>query len=379
MDSIAERGFLLDSEASSSLHEATKALGRLNSTPPRLATLGAVAQNLLRSESVASSRIEGVAISHKRLARAAFQGTGRRRGDNRAAEVLGNVEAMKRAIELGERAEAFAVDDILDIHRILLRHTEDRAIAGVIRDKQNWIGGNDYNPVGATYVPPPPERVVVLLEDLCRFIERDDLPPVAQAAIAHAQFENIHPFADGNGRTGRALIYTILGRRGEIRVYIPPISLVLGGEPNAYIAGLSVYSQGNLSAWCGTLANATARAAREAERLAETIESRQEAWLEQLGQPRKDAAVRQLVNALPEQPVIDVRAAQQLTGKSHVAVGSALNRLEESGILVKLNERKWGRVWECAEVLELVDDFEKRVSTPSATGGARPSCLPDHL
>lgn len=363
-DSIAKRGFLLDSEASSSLHEATKALAHLNSTPPRLATLGAVAQNLLRSESVASSRIEGVAISHKRLARAAYRGTGRRRGDSRAAEVLGNVEAMKRAIELGEKAEPFAVNDILDIHRTLLCHTEDRAIAGVIRDKQNWIGGNDYSPVGATYVPPPPERVVVLLEDLCRFIERDDLPPVAQAAIAHAQFENIHPFADGNGRTGRALIYTILRRRGEVRAYIPPISLVLGSEPNGYIGGLSAYSQGDISAWCGTLADATARAAQEAERLAETIERHQETWLEQLGQPRKDAAVRQLVNALPEQPVIDVRAAQQLTGKSHVAVGSALNKLEESGILVKLNERKWGRVWECDEIHELVDDFEKSVSTP---------------
>ncbi|MBW8059915.1 MAG: hypothetical protein FVQ78_06185 [Solirubrobacterales bacterium] len=86
--------------------------------------------------------------------------------------------------------------------------------------------------------------------------------------------------------------------------------------------------------------------------------------LERLGRPRKDAAIRQLVKALPEQPVIDVPAAQQLTGKPHVAVGSALKRLEESGILVRLNERKWGRVWECDEILALVDDFEKGVSAP---------------
>ena len=313
---------------------------------------------------MASSRIEGIAISHKRLARAAYEGAGKRRGDDRAAEVLGNVEAMKRAIELGGKAEPFAVKDILDIHRTLLRNTDAREIAGAIRDKQNWIGGNDYNPVGATYVPPPSEYVGDLLEDLCRFIERDDLPPVAQAAIAHSQFENVHPFADGNGRTGRALIYSTLRRSGEIRDYIPPISLVLGSEPNAYVNGFGAYSQGDVSTWCATFSDATARAARAAWQLAEDIEHCQEAWLERLGKPRKDAAVRQLVDILPEQPVIDVPVAQQLTGKSHVAVGSAIKQLEESGILVKLNQRKWGRVWECDEVLEFVDAFEKSVSTP---------------
>ncbi|MEX2106948.1 MAG: Fic family protein [Solirubrobacterales bacterium] len=363
-DHIASRDFLLSGEASTALHDATKALAALAEEPLTLAKLGAVAQNLLRSESVASSRIEGVAISHKRLARAAYQSAGRRRGDNRAAEVLGNVEAMKRAIEFGEKAEPFAVGDILDIHRTLLRHTDDREIAGVIRKKQNWIGGNDYNPVGATYVPPPPEYLDDLLEDLCRFINRSDMHPVAQAAIAHAQFENIHPFADGNGRTGRAVIYTTLRRSGEIRSYIPPISLVLGREPNAYVNGFGAYSQGNVSAWCTTFSDATARAARAARQLADDIEHRQEVWLERLGKPRKDATVRLLVEVLPEQPVIDVPTGQRLSGKSHVAVGNAISQLEAAGVLVKLNERRWGRVWECGEVLELIDDFEKSVSTP---------------
>ena len=81
-------------------------------------------------------------------------------------------------------------------HR-LLRFTADAAIAGVIRERQYWIGGNDYNPIGASYVPPPPEHVGALLKDLCAFVNRNDVAPVAQAAIAHAQFETIHPFADG--------------------------------------------------------------------------------------------------------------------------------------------------------------------------------------
>jgi len=362
-DPIATREFALDGEAVGAVAEATKALGHLNHARPQLASLAALARNLLRAESAASSRIEGVEISHKRLARAAYARDGQRRGDNRAAEVLGNVEAMERAIDLGTNAEPFTIAGVQDIHRKLLRFTDDRELAGALRTKQSWIGGNDYHPIGAPYVGPPPEHVPALVEDLCRFVTRTDLAAVAQAAIAHAQFENIHPFVDGNGRTGRALIYTILRRRGEIGSYIPPVSLVLGSQPKNYIGGLGAYSQGHVSGWCERFAHATARAAREAERLAQSIEDLQASWLRRLGEPRRDAATREIVAALPGQPVLDVPAAQQLTGKSHVAVGNAIAQLEGAGILTKLNERKWGRVWECSELLALVDQFEKSVST----------------
>jgi Fic family protein len=360
-DPIAQRQFALDGEAVAAVAEATKALGHLNDTRPRLSSLAALARNLLRSESAASSRIEGVRITHRRLARAAYGGADRRRGDPRAAEVLGNVEAMERAIELGGLPGRLAVADIFDIHRTLLRFTEDREIAGVLRTTQSWIGGNDYHPIGAPYVGPPPELVPGLMEDLCRFIDRTDIAAVAQAAIAHAQFENIHPFSDGNGRTGRALIYVVLRRRGEAGNYIPPISLVLAGQPRGYVGGLGAYSSGNLSSWCARFAHATERAAGEAERLAREIEELQADWLALLGNPRRDAAVRELIGALPAQPVIDVAAAQQLTGKSHVALGAALARLEQAGVLARLNQRKWGRVWECPALLALVDAFEKSV------------------
>jgi len=361
---IAERVFTLAGEAVAAIAEATKALGHLGDTRPQLTSLAALARNLLRSESAASSRIEGVLISHKRLVRAAYVRAAGRQGDNRAVEVLGNVEAMERAIELGAASEPFTVIDIQDIHRTLLRFTEDRHFAGVIRTAQSWIGGNDYHPIGATYVGPPHEQAPGLLEDLCRFITRTDIAAVAQAAIAHAQFENIHPFADGNGRTGRALIYTILRRRGEISSCIPPISLVLGSEPKNYVGGLGAYSQGDVGSWCERFAHATTRAASGAEQLAQAIEERETAWLRRLGEPRRDAAVRQLVSLLPAQPVIDVPAAQRLTGKSHVAVGNAIAQLEQAGILQELGERKWGRVWECGELITLVEDFEKSISTP---------------
>ncbi len=182
--------------------------------------------------------------------------------------------------------------------------------------------------------------------------------------VVHAQFENIHPFADGNGRTGRALIYTVLYRRGEISNYVPPISLVLVGQPKNYVGGLGAYSQGEVGSWCERFAFAAALAAREAEGLALAIEGLQVRWLERLGQPRRDAAVREIVSVLPAQPVIDVPAAQRLTGKSHVAIGNAVAQLEEAGVLQKLNERKWGRLWECGELFALVETFERNLSTP---------------
>jgi len=348
-DLIAGREFPLDASASAALNRATKALERLQHVPSRVATLDAVAQSLLRSESVASSRIEDIQISHKRLARAAHLTPEKRRRDWRAREVLGNVDAMRRAIEVGARFE-IAVADLIEIHRLLLRHADDRRIAGVVRTKQNWIGGNAFNPLEAVFVPPPPEHVPGLLEDLCQFVGRDDLPPIVQAAIAHAQFETIHPFADGNGRTGRALIYAVLRKRGEATRYIPPISLILASTSESYIGGLTAYREGDASEWCELFAEETARAASEAERLAVEIESLEEEWLRRAGEPRRDSAARLLIAALPEQPVLDS------------TVNNALRQLAEAGILRPLNERKWGRAWECDELLDLVEDFERSVT-----------------
>ena len=360
-DPVAERDFTLDAEAAAALNRATKALERLQHVPARIATLGAVAQNLLRSESVASSRIEGVLISQKRLARATHLGPGRGAGGRTAAEVLGNVEAMRKAIDIGAESAQIGVGDLIQIHRLLLRFADDHGIAGIVRTTQNWIGGNDYHPIEAVYVPPPAEEVPGLLDDLCKFAQREDLPPVLQAAIAHAQFETIHPFADGNGRAGRALIYSVLRRRGEISRYIPPISLLLASTPKAYVAGLTAYREGGVSEWCESFALATEGAAGEAQNLAEAIEDLELEWLERAGSPRAGSAACLLIAALPERPVFDSATAQRLTDRSHVAVNAALRQLEEAGIVRRLNERKWGRAWECTELLELVEAFEESV------------------
>ncbi len=363
---IAERGFVLDDGAVTRIAAATRALAGLNGAPPHSASLGALADALMRSESVASSWIEGLEVSQRRLARAAFavaEGSSR---DGKALEILGNVEAMRQAIELGEAAGPISVEQLREIHRTLLRRSSERRIAGLIRERQNWIGTNPYTPLDADYVPPPPEHVEPLLEDLCRFVARDDLAPIAQAAIAHAQFENIHPFMDGNGRVGRALIHVVLRRTGEAPRYVPPISLVLAAAPKAYVAGFGEYSGGDVSSWCEHFAIATERAAIEAERLGAQIDELQEGWLERLGSPRADAAVRRLIAELPSQPVVSVAGASRLIGRSGEAARNALVQMEAAGIVDPLNERKWGRAWECRELLELIEEFEQSVRAGAA-------------
>ena len=141
--------------------------------------------------------------------------------------MLGNIEAMRWATETLAGATRVDVDAICEIHRRLLQGTRHEHIGGVIRTTQNWIGGSSYNPCSAAFVPPPEKHVRALMEDLCDFINDDELPTVVHAGLVHAQFETIHPFHDGNGRVGRALIHLVLRRRGVVSRVLPPVSLIL--------------------------------------------------------------------------------------------------------------------------------------------------------
>ena len=153
--------------------------------------------------------------------------------------MLGNIHAMTWALVRRGRGDDITVDHLLEAHRRLLGRHAPAEYGGRIRDEQNWIGGSSYNPCSAAFVPPPPEQVRDLLEDLCAFCNGDDLPDVVQAALAHAQFETIHPFVDGNGRIGRALIHLVLRRRGLAPRVLPPISLILATWSEDYVAGLT--------------------------------------------------------------------------------------------------------------------------------------------
>ena len=234
-DPLAGRNFSLDGDVAADISEAEAALVRLNTSGSALAGAEALARLLLRAESVASSRIEGLVIGGRRLLRAdAARQMGEDPSDVTAAEVLGNIDAMVWGVEAVGPGGQITVEILLEAHRRLLAGTRLEEHGGRIRSVQNWIGGSSYNPCSAAFVPPPPEAVAALMEDLCAFCNEDSLPALGQAAVAHAQFETIHPFVDGNGRAGRALMHLVLRRRGLGLRVLPPISLVLASQ----VAGL---------------------------------------------------------------------------------------------------------------------------------------------
>jgi Fic family protein len=364
-DPIAKLDSIFPGDVAEVIGEAEREVVLLNQDPPKLGGLEALGRQLLRAESLASSRIEGLTLSHRRLAKAAVDAQS---SDVNAHSVVGNIVAMEKAIEIGAEAPALSPRDIVTIHETLFRSTRDEAIAGVIRATQNWIGGNSDTPRNADFIPPPPGEVPRLLEDLCEYMNRDDLPAVAQAAVAHAQFETIHPFPDGNGRVGRCLIHAILRRRNLAPRYVPPISLVLATDVAGYERGLTDYREGRDVEWCAVFAQATRTAAREAEGFAKQITRLQEEWLERAGNPRSDSAARKLIASLPAHPIVDVAAAMKLAGVSDVAAGRAIGKLEQAGVLQpERGGRRRGRSWEARDLFDLVNSFERQLAIPPGT------------
>jgi Fic family protein len=362
-DPIATLETALPSSVAAAVSSAERAVDALNRDPPRVASLEVLARRLLRAESVASSRIEGLVLSQRRLARAEAEVPDAR--DETARSILGNVTAMEHAVALGAGAKPLRLKDVLDVHRHLMRATTTPEIAGKLRDSQNWIGGNAFNPGRADFVPPSPERVKDLMDDLVAFVNRTDLPPVVQAAIAHAQFETIHPFADGNGRVGRALIHVVLRRRGLAPRYVPPVSLVLAADAKAYVAGLTAFREGRPADWVLLFAQAIERAAAKASELALRLAELQERWRERAGRPRRHSSAEALIVELPAHPIITVATAQTFLGRSKQAVNEAIAALAATGVLHAITLAKRNRAWEARDLFDLINDFERELATPT--------------
>lgn len=374
-DALADRSFMLDGDVAADVADAERAIALLNAEASALVDTEALARLLLRAEAVASSKIEGLEVGPRRLLRAeANREIGERPLDTTADEVLGNVDAMVAALESASRP-ALQVQDLLDIHRQLLVGTSLAAHGGQVRDVQNWIGGSAYNPCSAAFVPPPPDRVRWLLEDLVSFCDSEDLPAVTQAAIAHAQFETIHPFIDGNGRTGRALIHLIFRRRLLAPRVLPPVSLILATWSKDYMGALNGYryegaggsraAHEGLNSWVALFASACRRAvddARSFEERARTIEA---AWRERLGRVRAGSSLDELLRRLPGAPMLTVKTAAALIGRSTQAANEAVARLVNSGILAQTSLGRRNRAFEVPEVIDAFLYLERRLASPA--------------
>lgn len=325
---------------------AESALQTLSRADERIGSQGRFLSHLLiRSESISSSWIEGNRVTPKKLAIAeALQ-----HGPRVALEVIANVRATEQAIDvLSDRGRVITRTDIED-----LQHTIEPGLAHGLRREQNWVGGPGWSPLRAEFVPPPEDDVPRLVDDLAAFVTATDGNPIVRAAIAHAQFETIHPFVDGNGRTGRALIHTVLSRTDALRNVLIPISTVFAGDTTSYISGLTSYREvpPRIDDWIIGFAFAVERAAENAVRLSEQVELLDASIRSRLvrhradrginpATPRSDALVLKVLSSLAEEPALTSARVSSRWDASAAAAHRALTELAEAGILARTKDHK---------------------------------------
>jgi Fic family protein len=306
---------------------------------------------LLRTESVASSRIENLTASAKAIALAELGDTSRAN----ATVIVANTTAMQAAIALADRLDGHA---ILTMHEALLGTTEP-AWAGKWRTVQNWIGGSDWSPHSAVFVPPHPDRVPAAIHDLERFVGRDDLPVLVQAAVAHAQFETIHPFADGNGRTGRALVHSLLRGKGLTRKITVPVSAGLLADTTRYFDALTAYREGDPEPIVERLASASFAAINNGRALVDDLHALRADWDDAIT-ARRGASAWQLADMVLNQPVVDSPLVQRQLDVTAPAALRAIEQLVDAGALTKISGRQRYRRYSAPQVLEALDAFAVR-------------------
>lgn len=337
---LCESAIVAISHADAAAHAPRPAIGRL----------------LLRTESVASSKIERLVATSEDYARAVAGS----RANPSATSMVAASAALHRLVTAGDRG-ALTEADLLDAHRALMVDDPDESdYAGRVREVQNWIGGSDHSPRDALYVPPGPERLASLFDDLIAYVNRDDVPVITQAAIAHAQFESIHPFTDGNGRIGRGLISAILRRRGAAKNAVLPLASGLLARRDGYFEALGAYRTGHPEAIITLIAESANLAAQESLVTIERVEALPEQWRSEIGVTRRSALTR-LLDELLDQPVITVAEVERISGTKAAQAHLLVDRLAAAGIIHEITGRRRDRAWVASDLLAELDDLDRRI------------------
>ncbi len=289
----------------------------------------ALVRLMLRAEGIASSFVEGVRAPAAEVALAELEPAAG--GD--AAWVADNLAATLDAIAEARSGGPLRVASLHRWHRRLMAGASPlpaRSI-GAIRDLPGWIGGT--SPLDAALVVVPPALIAPLLDDLVAFANSTDLlDPVTQAAVAHAQFELIHPYADGNGRLGRILVAWILTRRLALHTP-PPLSVRIAADIGGYLSGLTLFRLGHPDPWVRWFADALLASANAERALIDSARALRVQWEARLADVRSDAAAHRALALLPAHPVLDAATLARELEISERAARGALHALRTHGIL----------------------------------------------
>lgn len=333
------------------IESADDALTRLAALPSE-ALLAGLGVHLGRAEAGGSSMIEGHYVQSRRLFE--MQVEPEASVDDRALPVYENWEVMQRV----RRVPALDAEELLAWHRLLMAH-DPRAMPGAFRDIQNWIGGDGYGPRNAVYVPPPPDRVRALIEDLVDYGQRSAHHPTVKAAVLHVQFESIHPFVDGNGRLGRALLHWALR---DVAPSVPPISLVWCSHGDHYFNALDGWRlERDPSPWISYFTSSLVTAADAAQDLLLRLGDLRAKWLGDVP-ARSGSLKRRLLEDLVASPIVDAAMAASRLDATPSSFSRTARELEEAGVLTETHRqrRRAGRprtVYEAREVFDTIDDF----------------------
>ncbi len=321
---------------------------RLGADNPALGPMSAV---LLRTESASSSQIEDLTVGARQLALAELEES---RSAN-ARAVVANVRTMEAALRLASDLDLGAV---LSMQAELL--TGDPA-AGRLREQLVWVGRSGLSPLGAAHIAPEADLVPAAMSDLLAFIAREDLPVLVHAAIAHAQFETIHPFTDGNGRTGRALVHAMLTGKGLLTATTAPVSAGLLTDLTGYTDALTAYRAGDARAIVEQFSRAARYAAATGTRLVDDLAAQLDASREQLEGVRRHALAWRVLPLLVGQPIVNAAHLQRILGVSAMTAQRALAQLTAAGVLREATGRSRHRVWQHSGILGVLDDYAAQV------------------
>lgn len=341
---------------------AHEALGELRIATARLPNPNLVTRTFDRREAVRSSQIEGTSSDMHQLF--TYEATGS--DDGLPADVLVTLNYV-RALEVGLKEVKdrglSAVDEALikELHRTLMNGTDYRGKAGEYRDIQNWIGGTKI--YHARFVPPTPEHVADCMQELIAFLrevpaEEDmfEVPIVVRMAIAHAQFETIHPFVDGNGRVGRLLLPIMLAAEGYLPVYIAGYLKNYQQEYYDRLAGVQLREE--WQPWVQFFATAVEESVKESIQTANALDNLLRQWETRISalKVRSDAALYKLPQLLIGRPVVTARQVEAELGISFPAANNALARLEELGILTNPQKQQRNRTFIAHEAIDILNN-----------------------
>lgn len=363
---IAAWSPVVSGEDSADVEDATRRLvefdqhaqKKLGTDNPALGPMTAI---LLRTESASSSQIEQLTTSAKQLALAEID-----EGDKQnALTVVGNVRAMEAALAL---ADDISEDSILAMHKALMLHQTGFPLqdAGRYRQEQVWIGRGEAGPRLADFVAPHHDRISGAIEDLVSFVKRQDVPVLVQVAVAHAQFETIHPFADGNGRTGRALAQSILRNKGLVGSTAVPISAGLLVDVDRYFDALSSFREGDAGPIIRDFANASRIAATTGTQLVDDLVEQLEESRQKMTGIRADAAAWKILPTLVGQPAVNVKYLKNALGLGEMAALRALDAMTDREVLTETTGKSRGRVWQHRGIFEALDSYASMIRRMSA-------------